>query len=523
MQILPEKVIKDKISEVITQHGDEYITWRMSSFDRTTILNVEGIFKDVNGYLETIPQHIQKDIYDIYAEIYEVMEFMDDFIATQNVIRNLINRLFELLNLEKLEHYCGHYAKMHYPLDLKPNYSDEELANESKRILTYLRSDYSGLLFLGVALRFIVPIWGQYIYTNRNTTPNVSKEYSAVSLIGESSIYYRPEMVRLYGYVKTKMGNATIDPTAIHAGLGTAEFPDWLLSKVIIKRLSMADLNNSNVNLISNIYNFLNTLIEGIGKNFPNKIREKPKPRGGDEDADNASLVENYKVKQTVNDSFTVILDWYAEDPVRLALEIQPDIDVRIVNYCVNKLQREGNLDIKPFRVQLCSLLMKDVNGNQVIPPRGLHSMSYNSLLNVVGVCQAIYHHLGQETIAHLLTVKGRDHEVGVLYGDGYTGESRARIKPDLSDQLMNMYPHYRRMHPNKDRTKNDNVGIQYIERINRETQDYQWIYNSPNTLYSGEVLNGKTFKIPTDFKNILARLLIELLGPKKQTVKETV
>jgi len=488
----------DKISSLNLAHNDDSLEWSISTYDRTKFANREDLFSNANAYLATLDSETQDRVWECYLTIYEYLEVTDDPHKLQLILKRSVTELFGILNLTDMRHWCSYYGQFTYPTNLKDTYGDN-----NPRELTYLRSTYSELLFMATALRFMVPIWGEYIQRSKATVANVYKEYMAANILGESDIFKSPELSRLRAYVTACQKDVKTSLTAVMTGIGSVEQPEWLLAKVMVRRLAVAETAVHETSIISNLYMFVKSNIEGIDKLCGEKIREKHKPSDNGGEEDNASRVETYKVKQTIADSSAILISVYMEDYHRAATRLYPDIPSELVELCVSKLLNDGKLVILPFRLELASIIIEPI-----ISVRSLESLEYPIQLRMMGICQAVLFHLGLDELAHLITATGKEIPTDVLRIDN-VGGSRSRLTKENLEQLNILYPHWRKQGRNTERQKNDNVSMLFIEAFNKETQELDWLYCSPKSTLPPKAVNGRTYRIPTDLKNLLAKLTL--------------
>src|SRR5690606_22049939 len=88
---------------------------------------------------------------------------------------------------------------------------------------TYLRDDYRELVIFALALRPMVPIWGEYIRTSGDIAGNVYKEYAAMRLMINSWPSKCKPRERLLEYLENLIPRDPKNNSAIWSGLGTTE------------------------------------------------------------------------------------------------------------------------------------------------------------------------------------------------------------------------------------------------------------------------------------------------------------
>tara|TARA_A200000113_G_scaffold42925_2_gene34844 strand:+ start:6930 stop:8492 length:1563 start_codon:yes stop_codon:yes gene_type:complete len=508
------------IASVLTSHGDRSHEWMLSPYERTTFQNPDRLFDNANAYLEKLDKETQHRIWNLYDEVYYTFEEIENIDVLQQTVTELVNRLYTLIDVEALRQWCMLYGNYTMPPDLQDEYS-EGFSKE----LTYLRSDYKGLLFLTTALRFMVPIWGEYIKRNKAEIGTAYKEYMATALIGQSDIYDTPEINRLIEYIEARVGNQdTLKPTTIHGGLGSAQQTDWLLARTLLGRIAVAETDKPDGSIISTIYNVITNLIENMDKTFGGGgmvlDMDRYRPKRGEEREDNDSVAESLQVSQRVSDVHPIIAETYVSKYVEMAKELEPAVPIRLVRECVVRLVKAGDLEIEPFRVNLVAIV-----ASEAVSIRSLHSLHYPELLRLIGVVQSILIHRGMYDIAHILTARCQSQDPTIIRGDTYSNNTRSRLTKENVDALMKLYPYYKLKAKPTERKKTDCEGVEFIEGFNKHTQTLDWFYNSPDSLLNTSTppaVNGKPMLIPTDIRNQLATMLLMFLDdstPSEKTV----
>jgi len=508
MKLIPSQFNNKAVTAVKVEHGSQNIEWSIGLYDRATLKRKENLFDNANLYLSTLDKDTHARIWNVYKDIFDSLETVDNTEVLQRMVTESVSDLYAILDVDNLRYWSSMHGQYTYP----PNLADDYGPKHTKE-LTYLRKDYTGLLFLSTALRFMVPIWGEFIKRYKGITGTVYKEYLGAMILGQSELFTSPEVERLHEYIVATIGSGKITPTAIHGGLGSADQPDWLLSLTLIRRLAIAESFDAEPSIISSIYNFLTSNIENMDKKFGqgNKVLDKHPPNGGGDIEDNSSVAENYRVNQMVSDAPAIINSVYVEDVKRLAWLIEPDLPESLLNACVNKLIKDSSLEIEPFRINLVGVIVREH-----ISIRSLHSLDYVTLLRLIGLTQAILYFHEYVDLAQLITARGKDPDLSVIRSNMMGSESRSRLSKEHTEALNLLYPYYRQIGRSTERNKNDNVGIQFIESFNRDTLTREWYYQSPVQILERGVGNGKPFFIPTNLKNILAGLILDKLGSKE-------
>lgn len=193
---------------------------------------------------------------------------------------------------------------------------------------TYLRDDYLELVNMAILYKPMIPIWAEYgRLLEQLSSTNSYREYQSMSLLSRSTAVNIPPLDRLRRYVDTSSLDSKTAMSAALGGIGSSELPDWLMSMVIIRKLVIIELSSyeDSSNIVSVVYHHVRNTIKSVDRKFSGRIREKSKPRGEDDD-DNKSIVETYKIKQEISDGDLMVLSIYTEQTLVMAQQIVPEI-----------------------------------------------------------------------------------------------------------------------------------------------------------------------------------------------------
>lgn len=492
----------DSLSVITTSHNGLSLQWDAGVYIKANLNTIEAVFRDINGFWAQLPMEKQDDIWGCYQLIHETLNGVGDFAKLQNRLSGLVKTLYEYHSLQDINKYVQLYTNIAYPVSLKEIYGPNDPKDR-----TYLRSDYVKLVNLAIALRPMVPIWGEYILRVRNQSGSNYKEYQAVGLLSKAYIISCEPMTQLRDYVTSSSQYATRSVSAIMGGLGSTELPEWLLAITLIRRVALGEVSaiDDKTNLVSNIYNFVTNTLTSLDRKFDGRINEKYRENDGAGDDDNASLAESYKIKQPVSDGDLIAIGVYCEDPHKLALQIDPSVSLDVLNSCLHSLDNMGEMEIKQHHITLTQWVTA-----VTLPPRGIPHLNKPTMLNVMAVTQAILWHWGFNDLACLATASTVEMKANYLLG---AADSRAKISRALVEELALAYPHVPRP-TNRERTvRQSNPGCKAVDLLCAEMVRSEWYIHAPQELIniSSAGNNNRRMVIPADIKNQLAELVLKI------------
>lgn len=494
----------DSLGDIYMRHNGEEIVWSGSSYERARFNNIGGLFTQINTYWSMLTANRQQVIFNTYKRIKTILDTVTDFNRAHQRLQTCIKDLYDQHNLNEIIKMVIMDTQIVIPSTVK-----DCLGPKDSKDLTYLRTDYQELIAMAVYLRPMVPVWSEYIRNFKEHTGNIYKETLAFALLGLSSAMNVSPMERLSWYINRNIDSDKTSIAAIMGGLGSAELPGWLLALAVVRRLAVGEITapDGSVNIISNIYNFLGTSMDGLDRRFGGRVAEKHNPNNqlGD---DNMSAPENYKIKQEFSladiDGAVVSLEGM-ERLIHLGKTIDITIPDELVVVCVNNVQGIANA---VFQNAIAGWINKNSTS-----PRIIAHLDYKERCQVYGVAQAILWHWGFHELAAMQTALPIMGEKAAFFGN----QAMARLTKDVQEDLNASCPHYHMTNDNKlGRNKQDNPVVPAIDAITPSATANRWNFKGPAELGAITGLTGSAFVCPPDFKNMIARFLLRLNNYQK-------
>lgn len=495
------KFIQGNVVSLVSDSGEE-LFWDVSAYERTRLQDVENVFKEANQYLESLTKKTRNDIFIAYKDIHETLQSIADPSVLSKRLTEKVAGLYGLLPFDSIIHWYSYHGKVILPDNLKTEYERDDPPDR-----TYLKRDYERLVILTIAIRFMIPIWGEYILRIKAQSGSIYKESAAMRLLGRCHDLLNSEpMLKLKVYVEKSIpGGEQKALAAIFRGLGTAELPEYYLSLVVVRRLSVGDVNASNErgNVISNIYGFLSGSIKDIDRKFGGGITEKHREDESIED-EASSLVETYKVKQEVPAGDIAVVNVYLNDASNLARAIDPNVTKKMVQECV----RFGIQNLDTFQPELFQEVLSKWLVDSAISEGSVVHLNRLEAVKVMCACQAVLWHWGFYSLAALMTARV------VMLPDNtmMATETRLRIPNNLTDRLCELYPYF---HPAHDvvNERKLNVGCKSVRALSKEIYGKIYQLTCPPDLIINcpKVDNNGRMAAPEDLAEAVSNLAIKI------------
>lgn len=499
--------------------NNQTIDWNIEFYGGASSVDFDGVFQYVNGYIKTLPPESVAVITNAYADARQAISGVSDFLQLQHMLTDITATLYSVIDIGDMQDYILNKSGMRIPSTIKHTYEELEISNRDQsendyKKKTFLFDEYVDLLSLSLYIRFMVPIWAEHMGRMDGEINNNHKELYALSLFSKTKIHSQPAYVRLSEYIETIVIQGKSIASAVIDGMGTSEIPTWRMATVLVRKLCVIALNptDDSANVASIVYWCVKNLIKSIDRKHAGYVREKDKPSGSDADGDKGkSIIETYKIRQEISDGDVIPISIYAENPVRVAKDIDPTVPEALVLLCHNALVTRGERMFLPWQENVMAWFIND--------PMSCWSkdnISYNATIACFAATQAVLWHWGQLHIALLLTaVEARDNEGRLIGGI----ESKARISNEHVARFKTLYPYYQAQVNSRTTDRQTNIGCKATDSLAIQLVRCDWKPTCPV-----ELLNAFTTQnvelamsygnviVPSDIRHMLSVMLEKLI-----------
>lgn len=521
----------DLVRQAIMSHSDQKLVWDVTAFDKSNFEVDFDMFEYVNQYWARLPMAEQDAIFDIYLKISEILSTkVNTTLGSTMRISAMVNwvgELYKIHDLERIEKWITLYSDIKFPSWLKTSYAEMDLGYGS-RAQTYLREDYIKLICLAFALRLMIPVWGEFIGRTKHETDTSRKEYRAYHLLVKSWLFESEAMEKLRVYVE-RIVPGEKQKSAIIDGLSSEEFPTWLLAVALIRKICISDirgifpdpiLSASGVlveppTLVTYIFNHIRERIKHNSNNFSgNVVNKDPENNNGVSPDQEISRFESYKIKQEISPGDEVAFSVELLDPYRAANIIQPGIDMKFVEQCIqSRLDNDHRIYDPQFT--LLQWVMKPL-----ISPTGMYMVekeiefggqTKKLYLQALAVAEAVLWVRGHHLFAGLINAELRPSEYAYSSASSTTS---ARISKELNDEINRLYPYTRKNTTAKTRpARSMNPAYVSIDLMAEQFAKVDWLLNMDDARVAVITGNPRVRKIscPHDMKILLTELVADI------------
>ncbi len=504
---------------------DQVMEWSVAAFDRSNFDVEFDMFAHNNQYWAQLSQSEQDQIFALYGRMYDILSNSRD---RENRIVDLIYAIEELYNIhdpEKLEYWIRVHSDIKMPAWIQQTY-DQQADAHGSREQTYLLEDYLKLITLAFALRMLIPVWSEFIGRTKDSTRTALKEYRAYQLLAKSKIFHYEAMEKLRVYVN-RILPVEKQKSAIIEGMSSEEFPVWLLSVALIRKVCISDIrgifppptfssNGTRIDpptLVTFVFNHVKERIKHSGNNFSGIVANKENEgRGVDTTDQQMSKFEGYKIKQEVPPGDIVLLEITVEDPFSCAKILEPEIDLNLVQECLDN-RIKNNIRILDPQFTMMQWIFKPI-----IPPKGMLYMNKDLIQQCLAVTEAVLwfrgHHLYSALCSAELETVDEDYvTVGIT--------TDARIPKELNDEIIKYYPYMKKNTPSKSKTtRTMNSGYNGVNTVHGLFAKGEWKLTISddrlNTLLG--TTRVRQIQMPHDAKVKLVQLVIDIAKRSENT-----
>ena len=489
--------------KVIVSHLGAELSFNVTELKKSK-LNVEGkdLFLEINQYLSELDHTVQFAIFGIYGELRELRDdiMTVPFNTQQRETTEMMTRLYNLLDIDRLAKFAAR-TNIIYPEGLFSRTSEQALTSNVNVNINYYKEDYDGLVVLVLALRPMIPVWGEYISLNKSSTGTQYKEYRALKLLSKSSINRSPYMDRLRLYINEwrTAGNSRgtlADDIAVLDGISSDDITDYILGLVLVRRLSLCNIhaNTEKDSIISSVYSYLKSKLSEAATTF--KTKKKYDDGAGRESGEEISVFEKYKISSRLTHGDREFLQEYTRLAVNVAKEIDPEVDLFVLEECLT-LNHTLNLPITNHQ----RLLTQWVTHN-AFPPQGIYELTKLEVTNLISVAQAILIKWEFYELALLITSNILVNQVNLA------PPTRAILSDNLLDELDKIYPYRKVAKRQQDKA---NLAHDAIHKLNTELMSKMFSTNPTPFLKEQLGLTSGMYSCPATLVDQMAGLIIKV------------
>lgn len=485
------------------EHDGQQLEFDLRHYGKKVLEN-NDIPTLINEYWGTLPGFQQQKIFDIYTKISDIFNRVTDTSALIVNLIPIIRQLYDEHDLKRMHEWVGLRQDVVVPARFEAVYKQTD-DKPFTRDRTYTQPDYLSLVTLALALRPMIPVWGQFIFITHKESGNEFKEYNAFQLLSQTPLMETGAMQKLRLYILGNVQDDRLINVIVSGQVSKEDYPLWLLANIIVRRVSVGNLRGVDQvsDLVVTIYNDLaqkNNPTSGQG--FGDPIRKKVF-EGEDKNEHGISRLENYKIKATHPQGDIEAIKHYMRDPFAVGKRLMEDINPGLLVQFLENTKALETAQLWPCQIGLTQWVMEPV-----IPPRGVYHLDKKTTIRAFAVVQTYLWQRGHKQLAALLTAINSDNTLSFQQ----TGiASMARIPDIYKEELDRLLPYNQQSVKRKQTTVQGKAEIA-ISQLANDFNAREWILTLPDNMIA-EVpgtAHHRRYSCPHDIKPLLARLAIE-------------
>lgn len=410
----------------------EQIDFDIMVYKQAKINQVIDVLSPINRYMETMTNAQLAELFSLYLAAKDILLSVEVVEYTDKRLTEVVRQILDVVDLERLGRWVIYKSGINIPTDVKSDFSEVDEVFERDR--TYLRNEYIDLLIVAVALRFILPIWGEYMFVFRDIVSDYTRELRAYSLLKSSVISEHPAYDRLMIYIERSFDLSTKTISGTVAGIGREEIPEWFCALLLVRRLPIIDLTTTTraPNIIHNLHGYVKDSMENLDKKFKETINTKKKPsKQARAEEKDPSFLETYRVKQEIPYGQIDMYNVYMADVLRVCQTVDPTIPPELVQQVLDVTQGLEQLEVNEHNVRIAQWTLVDV-----IPPALMEVIEKIAVTKAMIASQALLHHWGLHDLALIVTGINLPEQINVL------GDPLARLPDSYLDKIDVIYPY---------------------------------------------------------------------------------
>jgi len=500
-----------KQKEIIIKYKDQEIAWDFSSAYKNLKNSEFDVFQHFNAYMESLPEEKVDAIFSLYTQIRLVFDEVFERNRLTQELYPLVSKLMDQFDLANVQYWIMNKSDILIPD--RNLLEDTYIASPDRsgtRQQTYIREDYIKLISMCLVLRAALPVWGEYITKTHSETGTKFKEQDAFKLISSSHIMQSEAMKKLEVYVEYATLIGRTKPSSIIGGVSSEDFPDWILSLVVIKRLCVIDIRGlvTTTSIPSQIYGFIDQKIKALDASFNGtigSIKNKPFDKESPKGDQNISRLEAYKAKQKIPPGDIVALEFAAHDAYDVANKIVPGINPDLVTSALKTAEILATHRIYDPQIVLMQWVTR-----LVIPARSVDYFSKQTVIRMMSVTQAVLWHHGHKDLAALSTAMVQQNKDEMQTS---SVDSRGRIPKEMLDELNILFPFFKRPAGKQKAVKIVNRAVADIDYLAEAFSAHNWMLTIESKYLKEVPSSGghRRFMIPHNIKVLLANLVLDL------------
>lgn len=525
MRIDVSTIQGEGFTQISVSHKGKVIEWSARAYSKVKLADPTRVFLEFNEFLESVDEVAHDKLFACYESSKALFEMgFDPSHITASLIHH-INEIYKHLPLNKMRRWLLTIGNIHIPPEIQDTITTDSRYN--KREQTYLKNDYINLSTIALALRAVLPIWGEFM--DQGTDQDLYKENEVVGLVAATGLAHWPALEtndvgedvhtvfdKLESYIRFCVEEEEITLGRLWSGMSTVNIRQLLHSKVMVRRLTIVPLNDpTSYSIVANIYRYVGSNLNPTERSTSDRVNAKQPERAGGDDEDNTSFIESHKTKGRVSPGDIVAYNLDALDYELLAENIDPTICKTKLARCIDCISQVSSSEIRPHQILIAQWVMA-----KAFPSRAFYHVDKLPVNYLLATTQALLWHWGYVDTAIFMQV------VPLYHGDNQIasplGQLRigSRIATRYRPLLDDLFPHmkYHRVPQSGEAPKPENRAAVAINSANHSIRSTNWEFKGPMEMFheAGQVAQNRVLILPQNLKHSITEVVMHLANINK-------
>lgn len=524
MKLEVSRIQSSGFVEVMATHKDhEPLIWPTPAYGKVRLADQNAVFKGINAYWETLSEEALDAIWECYQNIHSNTRSITDSHFVANNIRFYVNRMYSFMPMDSFRHWMNIHGNLHVPSEIQDTINaDSRYTDESQ---TYLKADYINLAIFSLALRPMIPVWGGYLdLINDNQK---GKELESLGLIYDTELMTWPEntqgakisvVEKLQRYIDERIRDNSISMDSTWKGMGSAEIPNLILAKVIVRRLTIAITDDPTAtSVIASVHWYIRYCLNPNARTTADRVNDKRINTNAGDDDDKGSFIDAHKIKNKVTMGDAIAFEKGAERMALIVQDVDPTVDLKLLELCLDRISSVESMIIPQHSIRLAQW----VNAKAVSPKAYSHIEKHYLHLLIAGA-QSLLWHWGFIDVALLMQVERYVESGATGTALPIAAKSYPRVNPKYKDELNAAYPYLKPQRPKRGDTDPDSQNKNYaslaINDLTALIRNGNWVYHGPKELWnvSDQMRGHNLIALPQHIKTTLTDVVLHLANISK-------
>ena len=503
-------------AQAIIRHEQEHLTFSLREAYQSPQKSISrDPFAEINGWFKTLHPDRQKAIFNIYKA------FRHELTTVTNIeyLADRMGSLAEALYKFVAENDLNTYVKLNNIIDIPAK--EFPLAHEPNDPYperTYTDAEYRELMLIVIALRPLFPVTFEYMAKLTSVYGKDYKEhYARLTLLAGTWIEDTPAIDRLKRYVvAVAEGKRDKISNVVFNAMSKEDFSDWVLSKVICRRLLTGEIHilPGVPHQVSSIFTFIlnapqqTPQVKGVGHVV---MKDNSSKEYEDE---NKSYADEDRTRQNTTIGFIVSNTTGVEDTARLVRWIDSTVPDELIDAALSKRLTYGPGMISSWHTIISQLIIADV-----VSLRVLDILTKPSHVSVAECCRILLWHWGFPELSLLMSAEckqSEDDESELVMG------LPVGVKPVIDEDSIIKINRIYQLGEHKLRPDKHPVLLNLIQ-LAKSIPDRLWeVRPIPGVTLPPTVDSNNNMNTPLDIVNQIVKLAVKLAEDRFKSMENS-